>query len=187
MFKMCLTNTSEGEEESVILQINIIIIFSKHLAQNLDLRTAKEKQNINLHWNIHGLNSSLSFPNFWDFSNSLFLRPVSLCHNLSDMVAGFIFPKALFSLYVLGLNNGSSLSVASNPKFDLQLKALHNPKESPFPAFPLTTLPLLHSDFSPQSPLNRSSHIYLPFLLIIFPQRDYTTLKTKFLAILLSS
>lgn len=43
MFQMCITNTSEGRKESVILQINSIIIFSKHIAPSLAFKTAKEK------------------------------------------------------------------------------------------------------------------------------------------------
>lgn len=40
---MCLTSTTEIEEESVVLQISIIITFSKHLAQSLHLSTAENK------------------------------------------------------------------------------------------------------------------------------------------------
>lgn len=43
IIEMWFTDTSEVEEESEILQINIIIIFSTHTAQCLDLRATKKK------------------------------------------------------------------------------------------------------------------------------------------------
>lgn len=63
---MCLKTTSEVEEESVIPLINIIIIFSKHIAQTLDLRTAKKKNRTLIYTGLF-MGSTLSSPNFWGF------------------------------------------------------------------------------------------------------------------------